>query len=173
MTYVSVSQEQLREALDSVLEGKLPESARLRVVGRQVHLIYRRFGRGGWFYLSLQARMKPGARSISHQGLGKLLREGAAGFLGDAMADQLAPLQLRELMFRFARSGRYYLQRGGNGLHSLIPEATQRAIFRTWYLGGEGAEPEILNTHDISCTKLAEIVSRGQAEGWMRSEYNS
>lgn len=167
MTYVSVTQEQLSEALQCGLDGKVPESAAGRVVGRQVHLIYRRFGRGGRFYLRDQERGKVGGRSISQDGFRTLLQEGAAGFLDSAQALCLAEQQMRELTYRFGRTGHYYLSRGRRDTG--IPELLQRQIYRAWFLGGEESRPEILNAYCVSTTKLDTIIARGQSEGWMRS----
>lgn len=168
MTYRSVSQEQLREVLGRALEGKLPAAAIARVVGRQVHLIYRRFGQGGKFYLRAQDRARVGSRTITHPGLLQILVEGAVGFLEEPQARALAAAQLREMIFAFGQSGHYYLARGNNGRQPM-PEDRQRAIFRAWYLGGEDAQPEILNTYGIAFNCLSEVIARGQSEGWMRS----
>ena len=166
MTYVSVSQEQLGEALQQGLEGKVPDSAAGRVVGRQVHLIYRKFGQGGRFYLRDQDREKTGGRSISHDGFRRILQEGAAGFLDAAQSIHLAESQMRELTFRFGRTGHYYLARGRRD--TAIPELAQRQIYRAWFLGGEDSRSEILNAYCVSTTTLDAIIARGQAEGWMR-----
>jgi hypothetical protein len=165
--YIGIHQAQLHLALRRPLEGQLAESQVIRIVGRQVHLLYRRFGLGGWFYLRGQERRKAGKRSLSHAGLRQILLEGAESFLDPERAGGLVSAQLREFLMEFSRAGWCYLARGAE--RTAMPTATEQAIFRAWYLGGEDSEPEILNTHQISRYRLEQIIARGQAEGWMRS----
>lgn len=165
--YIGINQAQLHLALKRPLEGHLPDHLVTRIVGRQVHLLYRRFGLGGWFYLRGQERRKTGKRTLSHAGLRQLLLEGAESFLDPERAGSLVSAQVREFLMEFSRAGWCYLLRGA--ARTAMPEAIEQAIFRAWYLGGEEAEPELLNTHQISRYRLEQIIARGQAEGWMRS----